>query len=52
MEITFDTPEGLKLYLTKEVADSDKAICVIAHDLCEHSGRYDVVPSVRIELTT
>jgi len=33
--------DGTRLYMKKETAPSDRAVCVIVHGLCEHQGRYD-----------
>jgi len=33
--------DGKKLYVKTETADTNKAIVVIVHGLCEHQGRYD-----------
>lgn len=33
--------DGTKLYLNQETKDTDKAVAVIVHGLCEHQGRYD-----------
>jgi len=33
--------DGTQLFLNTETTDSDKAICVMVHGLCEHQGRYD-----------
>jgi len=40
-EANFTSFDGTRLYLNKEVADGDKAVCVVVHGLCEHQGRYD-----------
>ena len=40
-ETNFTSYDGTNLYLNKETSDSDKAVCVIVHGLCEHQGRYD-----------
>ena len=31
--------DGTRLYLKKETAEIDHAVCVIEHGLCEHQGR-------------
>lgn len=35
--------DSTKLYLKKNIIDNPKAIVLIVHGLCEHSGRYDYV---------
>ncbi len=35
--------DGTRLYLKKETAEINHAVCVIVHGLCEHQGRYDYV---------
>jgi len=41
LEGKFNTFDGVELFYTKDVVDFAKAIIVIVHGLCEHSGRYD-----------
>ncbi len=36
---------GIKLYVSQNRVDKAKAVIVIVHGLCEHSGRYDYVAS-------
>ena len=33
--------DGVKMYLKKEIPKDKKAVVIIVHGLCEHSGRYD-----------
>lgn len=40
LEGKFSTFDGIELFYTKDVADSARAVVVIVHGLCEHSGRY------------
>jgi alpha-beta hydrolase superfamily lysophospholipase len=35
--------DGVKLFLTKNFLDHPRAVVVIVHGICEHSGRYDEV---------
>ncbi|NMM63844.1 alpha/beta hydrolase [Clostridium sp. P21] len=37
----FNTFDGTKLFYTKDVVDSAKAVIIIVHGLCEHLERYD-----------
>ncbi|QAT39621.1 alpha/beta hydrolase [Clostridium sp. JN-9] len=41
LEGKFNTFDGIELFYTKDTVDSAKAVIVIVHGLCEHSGRYD-----------
>lgn len=42
-ESRIDTPDGSKLFCTKDIPESQRAAIVLVHGLCEHSGRYDYV---------
>lgn len=35
--------DGVKLYTSKNVIKNPKAVIIIVHGICEHSGRYDYV---------
>ncbi|MEG1633945.1 MAG: alpha/beta hydrolase [Oscillospiraceae bacterium] len=37
----FESFDGTKLYLNREVSADNVCVCVIVHGLCEHQGRYD-----------
>lgn len=41
LEGKFNTFDGIELFYTKDTVASAKAVIVIVHGLCEHSGRYD-----------
>lgn len=38
--------DNMPLFLNKEISDSDKAVVVIVHGLCEHQGRYDYLADI------
>lgn len=40
-ETTLSSFDGTELFLNREISNTDKAIVVIVHGLCEHQGRYD-----------
>lgn len=40
LEGKFSTFDGIELFYTKDVVDCARAVVVIVHGLCEHSGRY------------
>lgn len=37
----FNTFDGIKLFYSKDIADSAKAVVIIVHGLCEHLERYN-----------
>jgi alpha-beta hydrolase superfamily lysophospholipase len=42
-ETKIETNDGVSLYVSKKILERPKAVMVIVHGLCEHSGRYDEV---------
>ncbi len=42
-ESNFAVGGGIELYMSKNVIENPKAVIIIVHGLCEHSGRYDYV---------
>ncbi|WP_368488876.1 lysophospholipase [Clostridium sp. BJN0013] len=41
LEGKFNTFDDTELFYTKDIVDSARAVVVIVHGLCEHSGRYE-----------
>ena len=44
-EYTVSVGDGVELFASKNLVDHPKAVVVLVHGLCEHSGRYDYVVS-------